>query len=145
MQPTNADTPVSIDEQARLDGLNATVAALTRAGIGFDQLLTVMKPDTEHVEQETGQKLILSADGAVGPHFTFAPRRCEKTYARVRKPNQVRFLAGMIKGVWIVVNLHKPGVYRYDNLHVAEALRMLAGAIERTNVPLADQDTELQF
>jgi hypothetical protein len=64
-------------------------------------------------------------------------------YVKVRKPNQVRFLSGKIAGVWVVVNLHKPGFYRHENAHVAAALRVLADAIERTEVALADHDTQL--
>lgn len=66
-------------------------------------------------------------------------------HASVRKPNEVRFLSGRIAGVWVVVNLHKPGVYRHENAHVAGALRALADAIEREEAPLADHDMHLRM
>lgn len=62
---------------------------------------------------------------------------------RIRKPNEVRFLSGKIDGIWTVINLHKPGSYHHDNLHVAGALHALADVIERTSAPLADQDADL--
>lgn len=61
----------------------------------------------------------------------------------VRKPNQVRFLSGKVDGVWIVVNLHKPGVYHHENAKVAAALRTLAEAIDRADIALADHDIQL--
>jgi hypothetical protein len=145
MRRTTSNAPVATLAQAKLDSLNATAAALRRAGIRADQVLTVMRPDIERAEQETGRKVISAEGSAELPQFTFAPRLRPKSYARVRKPNQVRFLSGMVEGVWVVVNLHKPGVYRHDNRQVAEALRTLVAAIERARVPLADQDTELDF
>lgn len=74
-----------------------------------------------------------------------AGRRSRRSYARVRKPNQVRFLAGMIEGVWMVVNLSKQGAYRHSNSHIAHALRILADVVERVDVCLADEDTELNL
>jgi hypothetical protein len=145
MHRTTNNASVATQAQVQLISLNTAAAALKRAGISADQVLTIMRPDIERAEQETGQQVIF-ADGSVeGPHFTLAPRPRPKTYARVRRPNQVRFLSGRVEGVWIVVNLHKPGAYRHENRQVAEALRTLAAAIERAQVPLADQDTELDF
>jgi hypothetical protein len=66
-------------------------------------------------------------------------------YASVRKPNEVRFLSGKVAGVWVVVNLHKPGLYRHENAHVAGALRALADAIEWAEAPLADHDMQLRI
>jgi hypothetical protein len=77
-----------------------------------------------------------------GPLVGVAPARLRGS-VNVRKPNEVRFLSGKVAGVWVVVNLSKPGRYRHGNAHVAEALRALAEAVERTDVPLADHDMQL--
>ena len=96
-------------------------------------------------------------DGVLGPEVVrpegkpaqvpsnIAAGRSRRSYAKVRKPNQVRFLSGMIDGVWVVVNLSKAGVYRHDNAQIARALRALADAVDRTDLCLADKDTDLDL
>ena len=49
------------------------------------------------------------------PSALSLPQGRAGSYANVRKRNEVRFLSGKVAGVWVVVNLHKPGVYRHEN------------------------------
>jgi hypothetical protein len=129
--------------QIRLDGLNAAARGLAEAGFSPDELPTILRAEIKNLQRETGQKLTLRDGRTDGVWFKLTARRpCIN--AHVRKPNQVRFLSGKIAGVWIVVSLHKPGMYRHENAHVAQALRTLALAIERVGVPLADYDMELR-
>ncbi len=111
--------------------------------LALDGLLPALVPYQPGDAVRQGERGGRSDAAAVPPRI---PARAPgKTYARVRRPKQVRFLAAMVDGVRIVVNLHKPGAYRHDNRDVAEALRTLAGAIERAATDLADQDGELAF
>lgn len=117
----------------------------------LDELLPALQPYlsgegarlNQSVEPEPLWKAARAYGNGVLPGVAARPRG--KTSAQVRKPKQVRFLAGMVHGVWVVVNLHKPGVYRHDNVQVAAALRVLADAIESAQVPLADHDGEVEF
>jgi hypothetical protein len=137
-------------EGAQVDGqcLRGVRRLSAESATALDELLPALVPyrpgeaarPYERADPGAGRRAVRVDVGAPLPLLAAPPG---KTYAQVRKPNQVRFLAGMVEGVQVVVNLHKPGLYRHDNLHVARALRALAGAIERAVVPLADQDGEL--
>lgn len=91
---------------------------------------------------ENAGREVAFCDGTGGIWFAWESPRAGNLVS-VRKPNQVRFLSGKVAGVWMVVNLHKPGVYRHENAQVAAALRALAEAIEQAGVPLADHDMQL--
>jgi hypothetical protein len=135
-----ASAPASV--QVRLDGLNAAAQALVRADFSPDELPTILRVEVASLQRDLGQEVDFR-DGTDGIWFTFNSRRpCGSV--RVRKPKEVRFLSGKIAGVWMVVNLHKPGVYRHENAAVAAALRALAEAIEGAEVALADQDIQLR-
>jgi hypothetical protein len=125
-----------------LDGLNVAARALVRAGFSRDELAALLAAEIDGLQRDAGREVAFRPNGANGIWFELVARRPRRSVS-VRKPNQVRFLSGKVDGVWVVVNLHKPGVYRHENAHVAQALRALAGAIERAEVPLADHDMEL--
>jgi len=132
---------VAAPAQVRLDGLNAAARAIARAGFSPDELPLILRAELGSLQRDTGREVV-SCDGVGGVWFAWTSRR--PSYASVRMANEVRFLSGEIDGVWMVVNLHKPGTYRHENAHVAEAMRALAEAVERAEVPLADQDMELR-
>jgi hypothetical protein len=132
---------VAAPAQVRLDGLNAAARALVRADFSPDELPTILRAEIASLQRDSGREVAFR-DGTGGVWFTFNTRRpCG--YATVRKPDQVRFLSGEIDGVWMVVNLHKPGTYRHENAQVAAALRALAEVVEGAEVPLADHDMQL--
>lgn len=129
--------------QTRLDGLNAAARALVLADFSADELPTILRAEIERLQQDIKEEVIFRDGRSDGQWFSLANKR-SGDLVRVRKPNDVRFLSGQIDGVWIVVNLHKVGLYRHANARVAKALRALADAIDRTTTPLADHDQELR-
>jgi hypothetical protein len=135
-------TPAAAAARGRLDGLNAAARAVVRANFSPDELPFIFRAEVASLQRAFGQEIVF-CDGREGVWFAWKTRRPD-SYASVRKPNEVRFLSGQIDGVWVVVNLHKPGAYRHENAHVAEALRALAEAVERAEVPLADHDMQLR-
>lgn len=132
----------SLRSVRRLARESATLLDKLLPGLHFAHSLH--EDDRKHGdEKDAGSTALILRQGEL--FADGAGLRIPKTYAHVRTPNEVRFLSGMVNGVWIVVNLHKPGVYHHNNKHIATALRTLAETIERTEISLADQDLELKF
>jgi hypothetical protein len=139
---TPAECVSAAAAQVRLDGLNAAARALLRADFSPDELPTILRAEIASLQRDSGREVAFR-DGTGGVWFAFHTRR-PRGCATVRKPGQVRFLSGEIDGVWMVVNLHKPGAYRHENARVAAALRALADAVEGAEAPLADLDMQLR-
>jgi hypothetical protein len=100
-----------------------------------------MREDITRFEKETGLKLQFNENCKDGNWFTTSSY--SRNFAFTKKPNEVRFINARINDVVMSANFYKPETYNHDNVHVAQALRILADAIEKSSMRLADYDMTL--
>jgi hypothetical protein len=136
---------LSAVDQAKIAGLNATAQALVRVGVEHSRLTVEMADQIAAVERETSRKVVVRDGLTDGTWFVFDENQARRgrEYIKVYKPNEVRLLSARLDGVIMSANFMKPGFYDHENHHVAQALRRLADAIEKSQVRLADCDVDL--